>query len=312
MNTSEVEAAATGKGSSEEEDRKDLEGNVTLFSILSALENMSRKFVTLTRGLTLTIKELDKDTGVKRTLAEEFGSGAGTHAKAPELDFVYVSPGKATKATKDDKDAQDAKGEAYARGCRGKRIVKDDDSPRANVIRVPVNDKEDRAATVSEDDSYVEHVVPGYSTRLKNNVNAILSSANDENLPVLYPGPGDLIDTTTPTWFRFLYDLSLVIPSILAEGWVHDWPTYRVIPDHFKEHLFLQLARKNTWNRRHNSTIWTHFNLVARSLFRFQMLELKRRWAHGGDKPSWMLTRIWRDLVDMFEEFGPDNFGFKQ
>ncbi|KAG2314706.1 hypothetical protein Bca52824_017828 [Brassica carinata] len=58
-------------------------------------------------------------------------------------------------------------------------------------------------------------VVPGYSTRLENSVNAILSSANRENLPVLYPGPGDLLDTTTPTWFRFLSDLSLVIPSIL-------------------------------------------------------------------------------------------------
>ncbi|KAG2314273.1 hypothetical protein Bca52824_017395 [Brassica carinata] len=77
-------------------------------------------------------KELDKDTGVKRTLAEEFGSGAATPAKAPELDFLYVSPAKATKptkatkATKDDKDAQDAKGEAYGRGCSGKRIVKDE------------------------------------------------------------------------------------------------------------------------------------------------------------------------------------------
>ncbi|KAG2327801.1 hypothetical protein Bca52824_010529 [Brassica carinata] len=140
-------------------------------------------------------------------------------------------------------------------------------------------------------------VVPGYSTRLENSVNAILSSANRENLPVLYPGPGDLLDTTTPTWFRFLSDLFLVIPSILAEGWVHDWPTNR---------------RKSTWDRRHNSTVWRHFNLVARLLFRFQMRELKRRWAHGGDKPLWMLTRVWHDLVDMFEEFGPDNFGFRQ
>ncbi|KAG2330509.1 hypothetical protein Bca52824_001689 [Brassica carinata] len=64
-------------------------------------------------------KELDKDTWVKRTLAEEFGSGAATPAKAPELDFLYVSPAKATnptKATKDDKDVQDDKGEAYGRG----------------------------------------------------------------------------------------------------------------------------------------------------------------------------------------------------
>ncbi|WZZ77481.1 hypothetical protein YC2023_098053 [Brassica napus] len=124
-------------------------------------------------------------------------------------------------------------------------------------------------------------IVPGYSTMLENSVNAILSSANRENLSLLCP-----------------------------EGWVHDWPTYRAIPDHFKERWFLQLVRKNTWDRRHNSTVWTHFNLVARTLFRFQMRYLKRTWAIGGDKPPWMLTRVWRDLVHMFEEFGPDNFGF--
>ena len=85
-------------------------------------------------------------------------------------------------------------------------------------------------------------IVHGYSTKLENKVNAILSSANRENLHLLYPGPGDLLDTTSTTWFKFLNDLSLVIPSILAKGWVHDWPTYRVIPDHFKERWFLQLA----------------------------------------------------------------------
>ncbi|KAL0825207.1 hypothetical protein Bca101_048884 [Brassica carinata] len=150
-------------------------------------------------------------------------------------------------------------------------------------------------------------IVPGYSTMLENSVNAILSSANHENLPLLYPGPGELLDTTSTIWFKFLSDLSLVIPSILAEGWVHDWPTYRAIPDHFKERWFLQLARKNTWDRRHNSTLWTHFNLVARTLFRCQMRHLKRTWANGGDKPPWMLTRFWHDLVHMFEEFGPHN-----
>ncbi|KAF3561985.1 hypothetical protein DY000_02012161 [Brassica cretica] len=63
-------------------------------------------------------EEFGKDTWVKRTLAEEFGSVA----KATDLDFVYVSP---SKATKDDKDA---KVPAYGRGCRGRRTVKDDDA----------------------------------------------------------------------------------------------------------------------------------------------------------------------------------------
>ncbi|XP_056852681.1 uncharacterized protein LOC130501878 [Raphanus sativus] len=85
-------------------------------------------------------------------------------------------------------------------------------------------------------------VVPDYSWRLENSVNAILSSANRENLPVLYPGPCIVLDTTTPTWFSVLSDLSLLIPSYLAEGWVHEWPTYRVIPVYFKESWFLKLA----------------------------------------------------------------------
>ncbi|CAN7047627.1 unnamed protein product, partial [Brassica oleracea var. botrytis] len=59
-----------------------------------------------------------KDTGVKRTLAEEFGSVA----KATDLNFVYVSP---SKSTKDDKDA---KVPAYGRGYRGRRTVKDEDA----------------------------------------------------------------------------------------------------------------------------------------------------------------------------------------
>ncbi|WZZ79666.1 hypothetical protein YC2023_100238 [Brassica napus] len=132
-------------------------------------------------------------------------------------------------------------------------------------------------------------IVYGNSTRLENSVNATLSSANRQNLPLLYLGPGDLLDTTSTTWFKFLNDLSLVIPSILAEGW-----------------------RKNTWDRRHNSTLWTHFNLVARTVFRCQMRHLKSTWANRGDKPPWMLTRVWHDLVHMFEEFGPDNFGFRE
>ncbi|KAL0730290.1 hypothetical protein Bca4012_026383 [Brassica carinata] len=81
-------------------------------------------------------------------------------------------------------------------------------------------------------------VVPGYSTRIENSVNAIQSYANRENLPVQNPGPGDLLDKTTPTWFRFLSDLSLVIPSILIDGWVYAWPTYRSITDHIKERWF--------------------------------------------------------------------------
>ncbi|CAF2075180.1 unnamed protein product, partial [Brassica napus] len=55
-------------------------------------------------------KELEKESGVKRTLDEEFGSVDKATDMRP-LDFVAVSP---AKATKDDKAAKDP---AYGRGC---------------------------------------------------------------------------------------------------------------------------------------------------------------------------------------------------
>ncbi|CAN6814129.1 unnamed protein product, partial [Brassica oleracea] len=68
-------------------------------------------------------KELDKESGVKRTLAEEFESVAkATDLDSQHVDFVLVSP---SKATKDDKDA---KAPAYGRDCRGNRIVKGEEA----------------------------------------------------------------------------------------------------------------------------------------------------------------------------------------
>ncbi|KAH0882713.1 LOW QUALITY PROTEIN: hypothetical protein HID58_058809 [Brassica napus] len=72
-------------------------------------------------------KELDKESGVKKTLAEEFGSVAkATDLDSQHVDFVLVSP---SKATKDDKDAMVP---AYGRGCRGKRIVKGEETDEKN------------------------------------------------------------------------------------------------------------------------------------------------------------------------------------
>ncbi|CAF1982533.1 unnamed protein product [Brassica oleracea] len=68
-------------------------------------------------------KELDKESRVKRTLDEEFGNVAkATDLDSQPLDFVVISP---AKATKDDKDA---KVPAYGRGCRGNRIVKGEEA----------------------------------------------------------------------------------------------------------------------------------------------------------------------------------------
>ncbi|KAH0862680.1 hypothetical protein HID58_079891, partial [Brassica napus] len=161
----ESEVATAGKGSSEKEGSKDLEleNKATLRTIVSTLDNISRKFeqfdsrleaYELDRNRPLmdkkTIddsqnsvnspalaatpgkifgpknnlaKELDKESGVKRTLAEEFGSVAkATDLDSQHVDFVLVSP---SKDTKDDKDA---KVPAYGRGFRGKRIVKGEEA----------------------------------------------------------------------------------------------------------------------------------------------------------------------------------------
>ncbi|KAF8085277.1 hypothetical protein N665_0673s0007, partial [Sinapis alba] len=67
--------------------------------------------------------------------------------------------------------------------------------------------------------------------------------------------------------------------------------------------------QKYRWDPRHNLTVCTQFNLVARTLFRTQMFTLNRIWAHGGEKPSWMISRVWLALIDMFDDFGPNNFG---
>ncbi|CAF1707635.1 unnamed protein product [Brassica napus] len=66
-------------------------------------------------------KELEKESGVKRTLDEEFGSVDKATDMRP-LDFVVVSPAKATK------DEKAAKDQAYGRGCRRKRIVKGEEA----------------------------------------------------------------------------------------------------------------------------------------------------------------------------------------
>ncbi|KAF3499947.1 hypothetical protein F2Q69_00040641 [Brassica cretica] len=126
-------------GSSEEEGSKDLENKATLTTI----QNTQQKSVSCpalfgetpskdTEVKRTLAEKFDKDTGVRRTLAEEFGKDTGVKrtlaeefgsvAKATDLDFVYVSP---PKATKDDKDA---KVPAYGRGCRGRRTVKDEDA----------------------------------------------------------------------------------------------------------------------------------------------------------------------------------------
>ncbi|KAH0899163.1 hypothetical protein HID58_048731 [Brassica napus] len=163
QNESEAAAAGKGSSEKEGSKDLELENKATLTTIVSTLDYISTKFeqfdswleaYELDRNRPLmdqkTIddrqksvnspalaatsgkifgpkknlaKELDKESGVKRTLAEEFGSVAkATDLDSQHIDFVLVSP---SKATKEDKDA---KVPAYGCGCRGKRIVKGEEA----------------------------------------------------------------------------------------------------------------------------------------------------------------------------------------
>ncbi|CAF2160528.1 BnaA07g36610D [Brassica napus] len=161
----ESEADAAGKGSSEKEGSKELEleNKATLTTIVSTLDIIYRKFdqvdsrleayeldrnrplmdqktiddgkfvnspafVAATPGPKKNLaKELEKESGVKKALVEEFGSVDKATDMRP-LDFLLIFPAKAIKddkATKDDKAAKDP---TCGRGCRRKCIVKGEEA----------------------------------------------------------------------------------------------------------------------------------------------------------------------------------------
>jgi len=59
-----------------------------------------------------------------------------------------------------------------------------------------------------------------------------------------------------------------------------------------------------------NPSLGTWVDRTTVTLYWDNMRALKRGWACGLDKPWWMTTTVWNDLVDMFTEFGPDDVGF--
>ncbi|CAL9218047.1 unnamed protein product [Arabidopsis halleri] len=147
-------------------------------------------------------------------------------------------------------------------------------------------------------------VVPHIDLKFVSDVLAIIIADGRENLPVLNPGVGYWVDKTTVTWFKFNHDLSVAIAEILQHNWHHEWPTYRLIPEDVKRRWFKLLARKYTWDPMHTSTVWTQFNLVARTIFRDQMRAFMRIWARSGDKPDWVNLIVWNNFCEMFAEFG--------
>ncbi|XP_048605682.1 uncharacterized protein LOC106393365 [Brassica napus] len=158
----ESEVAAAGKGFSEKEGSKDLEleNKATLRTIVSTLDNISRKFEqfdsqleayeldrniplmdqkTIDDSVKALLEERLKVLGVGKipenndnpsppsadkslTLASPRVQTQQNSVNSPALAATPVSP---SKATKDDKDA---KVPAYGRGCRGKHIVKGEEA----------------------------------------------------------------------------------------------------------------------------------------------------------------------------------------
>ncbi|KAL0646110.1 hypothetical protein Bca4012_044401 [Brassica carinata] len=361
----ESEAAAAGKGSSEKESSKDLESEnkATLTTIVSTLDNISRKFdqidsrleaykldrnrplmdqktiddrvkalleerlkvlgvgkipenndnpsppsadksLSLASPLVQTqqksvnspalaatpgkvfgpkknlAKELDKESGVKRTLAEEFGNVAkATDLDSQHLDFVVVSP---AKATKDDKDAKVL---AYGRGCRGRRTVKDEDA--ADKKKVALADDALKRKEKAEAKKEVE---------LKKKQEAELKKqkqAESKNKKVTPPRSGvtrckvqksgedsvfaDVTDALVAEENEFAPESDVERSEVVISAVIKEYREKSV-----------RLSPKGFSMTRH----------------------LKKTLANGVDKPLCMLTRVWRDLVHMFEEFGPDNSGF--
>ncbi|CAG7909488.1 unnamed protein product [Brassica rapa] len=205
----------------------------------------------------------DKAAGVKKNLDSVFGNADATNA-----DLVSDSPGNeppfgrgcrglgkrnnlAADLERNEAELKKKPKQEEAELKRKKKqeeaeLKKKQKKEEAELKKKKKQEEADLKKKKKQEEADLKKDIPASkrtrSERLENSVFAILSSANRENLPGLYPGPCDLLDTTSPTWFKFLTDLSLVIPTILAEGWVHAWPTYCDIPDHFKERWFLQLA----------------------------------------------------------------------
>uniref|UniRef100_M4F5P8 Uncharacterized protein n=1 Tax=Brassica campestris TaxID=3711 RepID=M4F5P8_BRACM len=71
--------------------------------------------------------KLEKESGVKRALDEEFGS-VDKDIDMRLLDFLVISPAKATKDDKSTKDDKAAKDPAYGCGCRRTRIFKGEEA----------------------------------------------------------------------------------------------------------------------------------------------------------------------------------------
>ncbi|KAH0853148.1 hypothetical protein HID58_090721 [Brassica napus] len=148
----EGEAAATGKGSCEEEGSKDLENKATLTTIVSTLENISRKFdqidsrfnayeldrnrplmdqKTIDDMVKALVEDCLKVPGVdQKTIDDNDNLSNASEEKSlslasPQQNTQQKSVNSPTKATKNDKDA---KVPAYGRGCRGRRTVKDENA----------------------------------------------------------------------------------------------------------------------------------------------------------------------------------------
>ncbi|CAF2152447.1 BnaAnng11970D, partial [Brassica napus] len=140
----ESEADAAGKGSSGKEGSKELEleNKATLTTIVNTLDITSRKFDQVDSRL--EAYELDRNRPLmdQKTIDDRASLVVRTHQKSVNspalvdatprnlrpLDFLVISPAKATKDDKSTKDDKAAKDPAYGYGCRRTRIVKGEEA----------------------------------------------------------------------------------------------------------------------------------------------------------------------------------------
>ncbi|RID79483.1 hypothetical protein BRARA_A02219 [Brassica rapa] len=131
----ESEADAAGKGSSGKEGSKELEleNKATLTTIVNTLDITSRKFDQVDSRL--EAYELDRNRPLmdQKTIDDRKSVNSpalvdATPRNLRPLDFLVISPAKATKDDKSTKDDKAAKDPAYGYGCRRTRIVKGEEA----------------------------------------------------------------------------------------------------------------------------------------------------------------------------------------
>ncbi|KAG2277712.1 hypothetical protein Bca52824_060267 [Brassica carinata] len=237
--------------------------------------------------------------------------------RTTDLDFVYVSH---LKATKDDKDA---KVSAYGRGCKGMRTVKDEDTAdKKKAVQAEAALKRKEKADAKRKEAALkkqklvelknqEAEAKRKEAELKKQKLAELKKQKHAELKKQKHAGED--NECALTNDEFLAEENEFAPESDVENQEVIRSAVGIPPkppapadkpavlsaDHESDFYSILIHERPWFEKEYR---WVFDN----------MRHLKSTWANGGDKPPWMLTRVWHDLVHKFKEFGPDNFGFRQ